>query len=87
MRKVGFVLHETVQLYPGVHTRIDVRGNTEGLMEIRIADVTPHDEPDDDEPEKMSLSISEARAVRDMLNVVCAIDETACPMRKSAMDA
>jgi len=55
-------------------------------MEIRIADVTPHDQPDDDEPESMSLSISECRAVRDMLNVVCAIDETACPMRKSAMD-
>jgi hypothetical protein len=86
MRKVGFVLHETVQLYPGVYTRIDVRGNTEGLMEIRIADVTPHDQPDDDEPEVMSLSLAECRAVRDMLNIVCGIDETACPVRKSSLD-
>ena len=77
MRKVGFVLHEVVELFPGCHTRIEVRGNTEGLMEIRVADVTAHDEPDDDEPESMSLSLTECRAVRNMLNVVCGIDDNA----------
>jgi hypothetical protein len=82
VKKVGFFLKEFVQGvgYAPFETGkadwayFEIKGNTEGLMNVTLYTA---DDSEEEPPEKMDLSLGEARMLRDLLSMVCAIDDVA----------